>query len=46
MYRIEVWINTNYKTEENLKNYPLELLKDYLAKHFGSTVEDKPINPQ
>ena len=44
MYRIEVWINTSYKTEQNLRDYPLEELKDYLAKNFGSTVEDKPIN--
>jgi hypothetical protein len=44
MYRIEVWINNNYKTEENLREYPLKTLTEYLEKNFGSTVEDKPIN--
>ncbi len=44
MYRIEVWINNSYKTEENLRDYPLKSLVDYLEINFGSTVEDKPIN--
>ena len=44
MFRLELWIHPDYKTEENLKNYPLSTLKDFLFETFGSMVEDKPIS--
>eukprot|EP00340_Litonotus_pictus_P001139 CAMPEP_0170518768 /NCGR_PEP_ID=MMETSP0209-20121228/4376_1 /TAXON_ID=665100 ORGANISM="Litonotus pictus, Strain P1" /NCGR_SAMPLE_ID=MMETSP0209 /ASSEMBLY_ACC=CAM_ASM_000301 /LENGTH=231 /DNA_ID=CAMNT_0010804449 /DNA_START=1 /DNA_END=696 /DNA_ORIENTATION=+ len=45
LYRIEIWISSAYKTEENIRDYSLNDLKDFLKKNFGSDVDDKPINP-
>lgn len=46
MYRLEIWINRDYSSEENMKNHPLSNLKDFLKDNFfGREVEDKPINP-
>lgn len=43
MYRIEVWIGKEYKSENNLKNYPLPVLKEHLEKAYGCSIEEKSI---